>query len=547
MPNPNDYLLAGDSSPTIPNGKITPLIDSQNYFPALAHALEQTTGSDDFIYIMGWSLDWLEKDFKDDLGNTRESRFRLFRGSADLPSGLSDGYLRDLMSILKDKSRQGVDVRILGWLSDLSAGLTRANTVAHAPGIPNAATIATIKALREEPTLARKCSLNNLSRPGSGSVHIKLVIIGTPNDSLAFTGGIDLAHGRHGATPHKDNQPDRIEYNGWHDVQAMVEGPIVQDLFNVFKDVWNEVVDTPPVQLGLLQAADQPHEFEVFLSRDPDTPPIQSRIIQTQLIQNDCLVESLLTVPQTNYASQIPLMKKGSLTFAPTGRRTLQAAWEKAIRTAETYIYIEDQLFYSKDIYAWIGESLQVRPALRVILVIGRKDPSDLLSLRPLAASAFQAGLKNLNSEQLDRISFFEHQYATVHSKTTLIDDTWAMIGSANFSQRSLYTDFEHAVSFVGSPGSDAPVRSYRIALWKDHFQQPVHTDLAAALQQWNGLFPLQGDSNSTLRLKRLSITLETEGPTLAMPGGIASYLPAEFVEAWIDPDSREEWNPCPL
>ena len=61
MPDPNDYLLTGDPSyPPVRNGKVTPLVDSHNYFPTLAAALDRAQGSGDFIYIMGWSLDWLE-------------------------------------------------------------------------------------------------------------------------------------------------------------------------------------------------------------------------------------------------------------------------------------------------------------------------------------------------------------------------------------------------------------------------------------------------------------------------------------------------------
>src|SRR5438552_3333279 len=63
----------------------------------------------------------------------------------------------------------------------------------------------------------------------------------------------------------------------------------------------------------------------------------------------------------------------------------------------------------------------------------------------------------------------------TVHAKTTLIDDKWAIIGSANCMRRSLYTDWEHSLAFI--EGADNIVSGYRCKLWNEHFKHDNPAD----------------------------------------------------------------------
>jgi phosphatidylserine/phosphatidylglycerophosphate/cardiolipin synthase-like enzyme len=550
MPNPNDYLLTGDPAhPPIRNGKITPLIDSHNYFPALAAALDRAHGSGDFIYIMGWSLDWLERDeviYDSGIGTPR--RFKLFRNHAELPTAVDAYYLKDFIDIIKDKSRAGVEVRVMGWISDGSAGIARAQTLAHGIG-QNAATINTILALRQEPTLASHCCLNTLAHV-AGSVHAKVVLIGTADRTLAFTGGIDLAHGRHGAPPHDRNQPGHFNYIGWHDIQARVEGAAVQDLYDFFKDLWNALLARPRVQLGLLRDADGHYTLSPYLDCAPDTTPIPERSLPAQVPGPLHAMQSLRTIPQANY-SLAALIKKTAVSFAAEGATEIQRAWQHAISTATTYIYIEDQFLYSEDLYRWLGEAIIAKPALRVLLVKGIPDPNDPDIFWPLVKMAIRKELKNLSQKQLNQIGFFVHVRATVHAKTTLIDDVWAMIGSANFAQRSLYTDFEHCISVADEPA----VKAYRRLLWEEHLsglhgdaymlEDPVplaSDDIVESLLRWDDLYI---HSFEKLPLEKPDPP-DNSGPNLRVPGPLHYPPSLGFVQTWIDPDSRKEWNPCP-
>ena len=56
-----------------------------------------------------------------------------------------------------------------------------------------------------------------------------------------------------------------------------------------------------------------------------------------------------------------------------------------------------------------------------------------------------------------------------MHAKTTIIDDNWAMIGSNNVWRRYLYTDWEHAISFIDGDGK--AIKAYRDRLWQEHFR----------------------------------------------------------------------------
>jgi hypothetical protein len=69
------------------------------------------------------------------------------------------------------------------------------------------------------------------------------------------------------------------------------------------------------------------------------------------------------------------------------------------------------------------------------------------------------------------RVFFYQRAGIVVHTKLMIIDDLWAMIGSANHARRSLYTDAECSVGVVDDPASGAkpfPQR-LRLRLWGEH------------------------------------------------------------------------------
>jgi hypothetical protein len=103
------------------------------------------------------------------------------------------GGTKQLLQILIDKAKVGVDVRVLGWVSfsimdSVLAQLGGAATIAAI----NARTMQSAKSLRAEPKLSKKVVLNVLSH----------TIIGNDTDAVGFTGGLDLAMDRFSGSAH---------------------------------------------------------------------------------------------------------------------------------------------------------------------------------------------------------------------------------------------------------------------------------------------------------------------------------------------------------
>lgn len=132
-----------------------------------------------------------------------------------------------------------------------------------------------------------------------------------------------------------------------------------------------------------------------------------------------------------------------------------------------------------------------------------------------------------------------------VHSKTTIVDDHWAMIGSANCMRRSLYTDKEHAVAFVDE--GDVAVKEYRKKLWDHHFRHlnPADwDDLDAALHSWEPSWFAAGASPG--RPPRIG----TPGPEWIepIPLPLQNCKPLPFMKKHVydtvlDVDSRDPWG----
>jgi phosphatidylserine/phosphatidylglycerophosphate/cardiolipin synthase-like enzyme len=124
----------------------------------------------------------------------------------------------------------------------------------------------------------------------------------------------------------------------------------------------------------------------------------------------------------------------------------------------------------------------------------------------------------------------------TVHSKTTLVDDHWAIIGSANCMRRSLYTDWEHSVVFVDEV--DTAVKEYRKTLWAHHFGEPnpaTFDNLAQSLYRWEPTWGVNG-GHTPRPVTLAPVTLPINGPAFTAAG-------RRQYDMWLDADSRQAWG----
>jgi len=471
----------GGNIPIFTGCLVVPIIDGPDYFNDLRSEIGRLgTGatSGQFIYIAGW---WCGKEF-----------------SLDGASGANK-----LADLLIQKSQAGVDVRVLGWV--LAPEVMQNPQLRSAPDVGsilglNGDTMSFIKRLQAEPTLANKASLNILSHP-AGSTHLKMAVLGTSSQAIGFTGGLDLQQGRFSSS--------------WRDVQTRLTGPAVQTFFEAFRAMWNEVRGRSPVTLTApsSQAAGSPPV--TVTSHTSSMPDLPARTVASPA-SGRMHVQAVRTLPRFNFASSSSLAslpRNTPLSYAPSGLFEVRSVWEKAIKAAQHYIYIEDQAFFSREVFDWVNTAIEANPELKVILLTGQDDPIDA----PLSVFAkyFSIAVNNhllagLSAADRDRVGVFKHLTKFVHSKTSIVDDHWAIIGSSNSMRRSLYTDFEHSVAFMDEDGVAVP--TYRETLWGSYFltSQP---DVAAAIGSWFAIpFQTSGGTphRSNIGRRRLPLTSAT-------------------------------------
>ena len=502
-----------DAIPFYENTVVKPLIDGSAYFKDLycelnALKLNRDAGlsqpEDQRIYIAGWRFD---KNHK-------------------LSDGTSDALLVDL---LEEAAGAGVDVKVLLWVKGGVFEWDDEYTV----GFENVRmkNITTVEYLRSIQPLENRVLINVLDHL-YGSCHMKMVILSDKNDSMnrviAYTGGIDFA-------PDRDAEP-RHAYprNHWHDIQARIEGEATVPIFDFFKEMWNELIDKMEAEksditpifnevTGELVRYEEAgynnteklwakgkfhHAVPEYASRfdpaDTITPHVPGSATN--------IVQSLRTVPDKstwNWSSpvwiyQYPVAEtESSLQMAPAGIYEIQLAFKSAIEAATKYIYFENQYTHSRDILGYLKEAIIANPNLKVIFVTAAShlpakftDPLDEHNYY-LYHYLFNAVPDDQKEQVKEQVVVYKTVSNYVHSKVMIVDDKFALIGSANISNRPLFSDFEHSISFIdGAIGNS--VAAFRQILWAEHFrtsgnEETLIADLDKALRVWNDSWGASG------------------------------------------------------
>jgi phosphatidylserine/phosphatidylglycerophosphate/cardiolipin synthase-like enzyme len=260
--------------------------------------------------------------------------------------------------------------------------------------------------------------------------HEKVVIV---DETLAFVGGIDftaLQGDRHDTSRHPADRPI-----GWHDLVARVEGPIVADVAEHFRQRWNAITGER-----------QPR------SRRPD--PVGTS--NAQLIR---------TIPEKTYP------------FAPSGEFTILDSYLRALRSAQRLIYLENQFLWSPEITEVLIDKLlrPPRDSFRMVLLLPRRPSNGADTTRGQLGrlTAADDGHRRLLATTLTAHDHERSAPVYVHAKLGIVDDEWMTIGSANLNEHSLFNDTE--VNLVTD--DTELIRSTRHRLWAEHLQRPL-TDL---------------------------------------------------------------------
>lgn len=494
------------SIPIFTQNEVTPLINGSAYFAELKaklNALDITKNP--FFYIHGW---WFGEGFS-------------FDGSSSANAATA---------LLKQRSADGVDVRVMGWVAPpeiMNSSIVASSGNAEVDGMLrlNNDTMMFINELRSEPTMAHKAVCNILSHP-AGAAHLKMCVLGDDDQAWSYTGGIDLESFRHTSI--------------WQDVQLRTTGPGARGVYNYYKDLWEELRGRNVVSLANpVPSLVDPHGRVrpagiTINSHSSSMPNISARSVGA-ITTGKLHVQSGRTLPQYKFARGIidsaVVPTNDPLSFAPNGMFGIKAMWRKGISGGETYIYIEDQAFWSAEVSDWLNAQIKVNSSLRVILVTGVWDPNDTtnnVNLKLRTVSINNHLLAGLTPSQIDQICLVSHRAKVMHAKTTIVDDHWGLIGSANYMRRSLYSDFEGSYGFMDEDAAAVP--SYRQDLWDFHFGAP-EPDLTRAIDRWFALPTVTVGANNLLRL------------TLPLPPVSLTASEIMLVDEIRDFDSRRVWG----
>ncbi|MFO7963408.1 MAG: phospholipase D-like domain-containing protein [Desulfobacterales bacterium] len=296
--------------------------------------------------------------------------------------------------------------------------------------------------------------------PVGGSQHEKIVVI---DDAVAFCGGLDLTQNRWDTSEHRLEDPRRKNTDGkafapFHDVQMGVVGEAAAVLGKRFRERW---------RIATGNVLPVPEKVSV------PNPPFKADIA------SGCRAAISRTLPA--YKNQ-------------EGVREIEQLYLDAIRSANDFIYIENQYLTVNAVCNELKKRLSRDDAPEIILVMPQK-ASGWLEQSTMDAIRRHRLQEIAKQDRKKRLGIYYpvigngRSSVYIHSKVMVVDDRMAVVGSANLSSRSMGLDSECCLSVEGEPGSDieASIAGFRRRLMAEHMGV-APGEIAAAEQRYNAL-----------------------------------------------------------
>lgn len=294
--------------------------------------------------------------------------------------------------------------------------------------------------------------------PLTSSHHQKVVVV---DDRVAFSGGLDLTGHRWDTVEHLESNPLRLNQMGkpyppFHDVQALVEGPVAAALGELARERCRRAGfrALPPLERG-----------------DRDVWPAGAEADLT-----DVDVAIARTEPRYRGRAEV---------------REVERLFFESITAASRSIYLENQYFTNARIADALGARLR-EPDGPEIVVVGPKECEGWLEQRTMGALRNQALSALSGADAHGRLRLLlpmtsvERDVPTfIHSKVMVCDDDLLRIGSANLSNRSMGMDTECdlAVDAGGEPRLRQGIARVRARLLAEHLgarPEEVEREIAA-------------------------------------------------------------------
>ena len=279
------------------------------------------------------------------------------------------------------------------------------------------------------------------SHPPGASLHEKVVVI---DDEVAFIGGFDLGRYRWDTSAHDPDNPLRVTPTGepyppFHDVQAVVSGPVARVLGDHARRRWRRLTGE---SIELVEA-----DSDLWPSTvDPAIEDLAVGIVRTQAEHG----------------------KRSAVRETLNLHRSLVAG-------ARNHIFIENQYLTADQ----IGRALRSR--------LSEDDPPTVVAITSKETEGWleQLTMGGLRARWCREIRDADHRSRfaaycpvnrageplTVHSKILTADDQWLYIGSANLANRSMVLDSECGLAIEAGGRDDARrlIRALRHRLLAEH------------------------------------------------------------------------------
>jgi len=404
--------------------KLAFLVDGEDYFRAVRESVREARRS---IFILGWDID---------------SRQRLIPGGADdgWPEQLGD-FLNALVS-----ERRALRAYVLSWDFAMLYVLEREWMPIY----------------KLDWRTHRRLSFRlDAHHPTGGSHHQKVVVV---DDSVAFVSGFDISRSRWDTSEHRCDEPRRrnpfgLTYGPFHDVGAVVEGECARAIGELVRERWRNATG---------RRARPPGEQHVEGCWPVSTEP------------------ALRDVPVA-IARTLPAFD------GDPGAGEVRQLHLDAIASARRDIFAENQYFTSRT----IADAMRARldePDGPDIAVVSPGTQSGWLEVNTMGVLRARLHQQLKAADRFDHYRLYcpkldwlsdEKGCLNVHSKVMVVDDRFAMVGSANLSDRSMGLDSELniAIEANGDPRIAAAIAGFRNRLLAEHLGSEPAT-LAATLER---------------------------------------------------------------
>ncbi|NCC22688.1 MAG: hypothetical protein EOM26_09550 [Alphaproteobacteria bacterium] len=250
-----------------------------------------------------------------------------------------------------------------------------------------------------------------------GSHHQKIIVI---DDRVAFCGGMDIALNRWDTPDHWPDEPLRDgplgKYAPYHDFQLVLEGEIVEELAAQARWRWQRATGFDATEWS-------PGGNDVWPSN----------------VGRD----------MSGFEAEIAYTFPGMADVENT--RQIEKTLHRDIRSAEKFLYIENQYLAWDPIARTINEELKKKPDLRV-LIVSSFNPQGPLEKETMwqGRLAFRNLVENeIGRERVrmvypvSRRSDGSEEAIRIHAKLMIVDDRIIRVGSANINGRSMGHDSE--------------------------------------------------------------------------------------------------------